>query len=72
MVQDKDQCRAVVNTVMNLPVPQNAAKFQSSCTTGGFSRKAYLCGVNYLCSSRLIMCFVAGWLGINSKQQCNE
>jgi hypothetical protein len=35
LAQDMDQWRALVNTVMNLRVPQNAGKFLSSCTTGG-------------------------------------
>jgi hypothetical protein len=34
LVQDRDQYRALVNTI-NLRVPQNAGKFLSSCTTGG-------------------------------------
>jgi hypothetical protein len=40
--QDRDQCTALVDTVMNLRVPQNAGKFLNSCTTGGFSRRAQL------------------------------
>jgi hypothetical protein len=42
LVQDTDPWRALVNTVMNLRVPYNAGKFLSSCTVGGFSRRAQL------------------------------
>jgi hypothetical protein len=42
LAQDRDQRRALVYTVMNLQVPQIAGKFLSSCTTGGFSRRAQL------------------------------
>jgi hypothetical protein len=40
--EGRDQWRTLVNTVMNLPVPQNAGNFFSSCTTGNFSRRAQL------------------------------
>jgi hypothetical protein len=42
---DRDQWRVVFNKVMNLRVPENVGKFLSSCTTGGFSRRAQLYGV---------------------------
>jgi hypothetical protein len=42
LAQDKDQRRALVNTVMKLRVSQNAGKFLSSCKICSFSRRAQL------------------------------
>jgi hypothetical protein len=36
-----------VNMEMKLRGPQNVREFLSSCTTGGFSRRAQLHGVNH-------------------------
>jgi hypothetical protein len=36
LTQDRDQWKALVNTLMNLWVSYNAGNFLSSCTTGGF------------------------------------
>jgi hypothetical protein len=36
LAQDRGQRMALLNTVMNLRIPQNAGKFLSGCTIGGF------------------------------------
>jgi hypothetical protein len=42
LAQDREQWRALVNTVMNLGVVENVGKFLRGCTVGSFSRKAQL------------------------------
>jgi hypothetical protein len=42
LAQDRDQRRALANTVMNLRVSLNAGKFLSSCRFGFSSRRAQL------------------------------
>jgi hypothetical protein len=42
MAQSRDQWRTLLNTILNLRVPQNAEKFLSGCTIGRSSRRAQL------------------------------
>jgi hypothetical protein len=37
LAQDRDQWKVLVNTIMNLRVPQNVGKLLSGCATGGLA-----------------------------------
>jgi hypothetical protein len=43
LVQDKDQWRAPVNTMMNLRFLRISGNFLNGCTIGSFSGRAQLC-----------------------------
>jgi tetrahydromethanopterin S-methyltransferase subunit D len=45
LVEERDKCRALVNTIMNSPITQDARELLSGCTTGGLPRRAQLHGV---------------------------
>jgi len=46
LAQDRDRWQALVNTVMNLQVPQIAGSFLTSCKLVSFSRSTLLDGIS--------------------------
>jgi hypothetical protein len=52
LAQDRDRWWALVNTVKNLRVPENAGNFMTNCKPVSFSRKALLHGVSKHAGSR--------------------
>jgi len=46
--QDRDQCWAVVNTVISLMVPQKGENFLTSRVTISFARRTLIHGVSWL------------------------
>ena len=53
-IQDTGKRQAVVNTVMNLRVPQNAEHFLRSCGTVSLWRRTQVHGVSYVQKVRLL------------------
>jgi hypothetical protein len=47
VAKDRDRWRALVITVVNLQVASISGNFLSSCTIGGFSRRAQLNELSY-------------------------
>jgi hypothetical protein len=47
LAQDRDKCRALVNTVMTLLVPSNAANLSSDYIIGGLSSSSQFDRVSY-------------------------
>jgi hypothetical protein len=47
LVQNRDQWKALVSTVMNLRLPYIAEKFFSSCTITGFSKRTQLHEISF-------------------------
>jgi hypothetical protein len=57
LAQERDRWRALVNTVKNLQVSQNAGNFSTSCETVSFSRRALLQGLSNI-SNFILTAFV--------------
>jgi hypothetical protein len=55
LAQDRYRLRALVNAVMNLPVPYNAGKLPSGCTTCGLSSGTQLHRVNHRVTAYVIL-----------------
>jgi hypothetical protein len=50
LIQDRDQSQSIVNTVINLQLPQKLGNFLTSLTTVSFSGRPLFRGMSYLVS----------------------
>jgi len=53
VAQYRAQCRALLNTVMNLLVPQKAGNLLTNWSTISFSRKTLLHGVRWVLNGKM-------------------